>query len=329
MCKSESCKCSLCFRDLLHVFVFSRACLDLGHRSFILRCVVGPPAVAFHVFTPLIMFFPQATGFTVYRTPPEQLLTRSLQSGSSASFLGGSESAGGSCGPSKYSRPYVLCSATDAASAAMDYSTKKNEEDGVVNSPPDRGPVRTPVRSPSPLKRSSPVRCRSLSPTPRTESTPHRKLYGGPDGGVGDPRLDDDEAPPVRPPAPGPTVSGPARSGGSRKRPAPLPSLKPAQCPRIEDNLRPAPLRSSKPAQCPRIEDNNRPAPLRSSKRSQCPRIEDNLRPAPLRPPRSGASSGSAGPVRSPVVQCCVMLVGPRTQDPWVSAIRTYAPQTE
>ena len=177
---------------------------------------------------------------------------------------------------------------------------------------PDRGPVRTPVSSPSPLKRSSPVRCRSHSPTPRTESTPHRKLYGGPDGGAGNPRLDDDEAPPVRPPAPGATVSGPARSGGSRKRPAPLPSSKPAQCPRIEDNLRPAPLRSSKPA--------------------QCPRIEDNLRPAPLRPPRSGASSGSAGPVRSgpvPVVQWCVMLVGPRTQDPWVSAIRTYAPQTE
>ena len=42
-------------------------------------------------------------------------------------------------------------SATDAASAAIDYS-KGNIDDGVVDSPSNRGPERTPLYSPLPLK---------------------------------------------------------------------------------------------------------------------------------------------------------------------------------
>ena len=72
----------------------------------------------------------------------------------------------------------MLCSATDAASAAIDFS-KGNVEEGVVDSPSNRGVPRTPVCSPSPLKRiaSTPRRMRSQSPTQCTEFTPNRKLY--------------------------------------------------------------------------------------------------------------------------------------------------------
>ena len=56
----------------------------------------------------------------------------------------------GSLASLQYSKPYVLFSATDAASAAIDFS-KGNVEDGVVNSPPNRGPWRSPVVSTSSL----------------------------------------------------------------------------------------------------------------------------------------------------------------------------------
>lgn len=104
-----------------------------------------------------------------------------------------SKSTGGSCVPSKFSRPYVMCSRIDAPSTAIDFS-KGSVDDGVVDSPPSRGPVRTPVCSPLPLKRaeSLPVRRRSLSPTPRTETTPHRKLYGSFDGDRVDPRPEEE-----------------------------------------------------------------------------------------------------------------------------------------
>lgn len=72
-----------------------------------------------------------------------------------------------------------MFTATDAASATMDF-TKENIDDGAVDSPPSRGPGRTPVCSPSPLKRicTSPSRRRSISPPPTTSRTPQRKLYG-------------------------------------------------------------------------------------------------------------------------------------------------------
>ena len=63
---------------------------------------------------------------------------------------GRSKSAQGRCGPSQYSKPYVMFSATDVASAAIDFS-KTDVNDGVVDSPPSRGPWRSPVLSASPL----------------------------------------------------------------------------------------------------------------------------------------------------------------------------------
>ena len=51
---------------------------------------------------------------------------------------GRSKSRNGGCALSEYSKPYVLFSATDAASAAIDFS-RKSMDDGVVDSPPSRG----------------------------------------------------------------------------------------------------------------------------------------------------------------------------------------------
>ena len=91
------------------------------------------------------------------------------------SLLSGSESEEGSCGTTPYSIPYLLRSAADAASAAIDYS-KGDIEDGVVDSPPSRGFVRTLACSPSPLKRASPTPGNCFSPTPRTGEGTSRKL---------------------------------------------------------------------------------------------------------------------------------------------------------
>jgi hypothetical protein len=79
--------------------------------------------------------------------------------------------------PSPFSKLYVMFSAIDAASAAIDYS-KGNIEDG-VDSPPSRGPVLAPIFSPSPLKQSQSalIHSRSASPGPRTKDTPKRQLY--------------------------------------------------------------------------------------------------------------------------------------------------------
>ena len=91
---------------------------------------------------------------------------------------GRSKSTRAGCGQSQYSKPYVLFFATDAASAAIDFS-KSNVDDGVVDSPPSRGLRRSPIVSPSPLRRSlcRPRSDHSSSPTPRFSNTPHRQLY--------------------------------------------------------------------------------------------------------------------------------------------------------
>jgi hypothetical protein len=57
----------------------------------------------------------------------------------------------GDCDPSQFSKPYLMYSATDAASATVDFA-KGNVEDGVVNSPPSCGAGRSPVCLPSPLR---------------------------------------------------------------------------------------------------------------------------------------------------------------------------------
>lgn len=81
-------------------------------------------------------------------------------------------------------------SAIDAASAAIDYS-KGDVEDGVVDSPPSRGPGRTPICSPSPLKRASSNHGRSFSPPPRTDAGTSRKLELPVEDAQEDPRLND------------------------------------------------------------------------------------------------------------------------------------------
>ena len=91
---------------------------------------------------------------------------------------GRSKSTRAGSGQSQYSKPYILFSATDAASAAIDFS-KSNVDDGVVDSPPSRGLRRSPIVSPSPLRGSlcRPRSNRSSSPTPRSSNTLHRQLY--------------------------------------------------------------------------------------------------------------------------------------------------------
>ena len=71
-----------------------------------------------------------------------------------------------------------MFSATDAASAAIDFSNS-NVDDGVADSPPSRGLRRSPIVSPSPLRGSlcRPRSDRSSSPTPRSSNSPHRQLY--------------------------------------------------------------------------------------------------------------------------------------------------------
>ena len=86
------------------------------------------------------------------------------------SFSEYSGSHPGGFAQSHYSKPYVMCTATDAASAIMDFS-KQKVDDGVVDSPPERRAGITPVASPSPLKRM----CSFVEP--KTDCTPQRKLY--------------------------------------------------------------------------------------------------------------------------------------------------------
>jgi hypothetical protein len=82
------------------------------------------------------------------------------------------------CVPSQFSKPYLMYSATDATSAALDFS-KGNVEDRVVDSPPSHRAGRTHVCSPSPLRdcRSTPIRQRSRSPTHHNVRTLQRQLY--------------------------------------------------------------------------------------------------------------------------------------------------------
>ena len=103
------------------------------------------------------------------------MLTRSLLSGSEKSIADRSKSEGGSCDTAPVSKPYILYSAADAASAAIDYS-KGNIEDGVVNSPYGGGPQRTPTCSPSPLKRASSGRRDSFTSIERTDASTSWKL---------------------------------------------------------------------------------------------------------------------------------------------------------
>ena len=87
----------------------------------------------------------------------------------------------GDCVPFQFLKPYLMYSATDAASVVVDFA-KGNIEDGVVNNPPSRGAGRLPVCSPSPLRGCdwTPTRQRSCLLTEKTTHTPQRQLYSKP-----------------------------------------------------------------------------------------------------------------------------------------------------
>jgi hypothetical protein len=80
--------------------------------------------------------------------------------------------------PSHFLKPYLMYSATNVASATLDFS-KGNVEDGVVDSPPSRSVGRMPVYSPSPLRDCwpTPIRQRSCSPMHHNVRTPQMQLY--------------------------------------------------------------------------------------------------------------------------------------------------------
>ena len=133
----------------------------------------------------------QVGGFCLVDTTKRQKLMRSLFSSSEKSLSTNSELGGASCDTVLLSKPYnVFRSSMDAASAAIDYS-KGNINNGVVDSPPSCGPERSPMYSPSPLKRVSSSRWRSLSPTLRMDGATSRKLQLSLEGAIEHLRLDD------------------------------------------------------------------------------------------------------------------------------------------
>ena len=79
-------------------------------------------------------------------------------------FYGRSKSSDGGCAFSQYSKSYVLFSATNAASTAIDFS-RKNVDNGVVDNPPSRGPWRSPVLLASPLEGSHRIEGQHCSPS--------------------------------------------------------------------------------------------------------------------------------------------------------------------
>ena len=76
-----------------------------------------------------------------------------IESARQSLFSGQSKFGKGGCTLSQYPKPYVLFSAINVASAAIDFS-RKNVDDGIVDSPPSRGPWRSPVLSALPLEGS-------------------------------------------------------------------------------------------------------------------------------------------------------------------------------
>ena len=89
-----------------------------------------------------------------------------------------SKSRKGGCALFEYSKPYVLFSTTNAASAAIDFS-RKNVDDVVVDSPPSQGLWWSPVLSTSPLEGCHCIEGRHRSPSlgPPSSRMPHRQLY--------------------------------------------------------------------------------------------------------------------------------------------------------
>ena len=72
----------------------------------------------------------------------------------------------------------MLFFATNTASTTIDFS-KKNLDDGIIDSPRSEGPWRLPIVLASPLKGSPSIAYKSRSPSPTfaPSKTPHRQLY--------------------------------------------------------------------------------------------------------------------------------------------------------
>ena len=165
----------------------------------------------------------------------KQPLTRSLLSRSEKPRSSGLDSYGASGWSAPSSTPYLLCSAVDAASVAIDYS-KGDVEEGVVNSLPSRGRSKSRTCSPSPLKLTSSTRGGSLSPTSCAHGGTSRKLELL-DGNEADHlRVDDiaalvEDAPSLQDPAP--TLSA---STVDHRQIFPDRTVSPRHLPRLEDN---------------------------------------------------------------------------------------------
>ena len=86
---------------------------------------------------------------------------------------GGSKSGCEGCALSEYLKN-VLFSTTNAASATIDFF-KRNVDNGVVDSPPNGEPPRSPIVVASPMQRSPSVLCwhRSLLPCQGPTRTLH------------------------------------------------------------------------------------------------------------------------------------------------------------
>jgi hypothetical protein len=84
----------------------------------------------------------------------------------------------GNCVKFQFLKPYLMYSATDAASAVVDFA-KGNVEDKVVDSPPSCSASETPSYLPFPLWecQSTPIWQRSRSPTHQNVHTRQRQLY--------------------------------------------------------------------------------------------------------------------------------------------------------
>ena len=92
-----------------------------------------------------------------------------------------SRSIQGDCVPSQFSKPYLMYSATNAASVIVDFA-KGNIKDDIVNNPPSHGAGRSPVYSPSPLQGCDWISIGQSSCllTEKTVCIPQRQLYSKP-----------------------------------------------------------------------------------------------------------------------------------------------------
>ena len=106
-------------------FVWRCVILVIAHGPFFMHCFFGVN------FCVIAQFGKHTRDFLACKRGD----IGALESGHESLLSGWSKSKDGGFGLSQYSKPYVLFSVIDAASAAIDYS-RRNLDDGVVDSPP-------------------------------------------------------------------------------------------------------------------------------------------------------------------------------------------------